>query len=318
MSHDHNHSHNTTNKKVLRVSLLVIATFMVVEIIGGWLTNSLALLSDAGHMFSDATALALSLAAFTFGERISSRSKTFGYRRFEIIAAAVNGLTLLLIAVWIIIEAAGRFRNPPEIATTGMLVVSSIGLLVNIAVAWYMQRGSDTENNINMRGAYLHVLGDLLGSVGAIAAALLMMGFGWRWADPLASVLVALLIVKSGWGVLKSATHVLMEGAPVGMDCDEIVAAVKNVQGVESVHDLHIWSITSGLHALSCHIVVDGSLSVAEAEKIVQQAEHVLQHKNISHITIQTESSNHKHTDALLCTPEQHGDEGGHSHGHAH
>ena len=178
MSHEHHNHHNHShsgNKKVLRISFVIIATYMVVEIIGGLLTNSLALLSDAGHMFSDAAALGLSLLAFHFGERPGSRSNTFGYKRFEILAALLNGLTLMLIAVWIVYEAVGRFANPPEIATTGMLVVSVIGLLVNIFVAWYMHRGGDTEENINMRGAYLHVLGDLLGSVGAIAAAVLMM-----------------------------------------------------------------------------------------------------------------------------------------------
>ena len=315
--HEHSHSHSG-NKKVLRVSFIVIAVFMVVEIVGGLLTNSLALLSDAGHMFSDAAALGLSLLAFHFGERPGSRSNTFGYKRFEILAALLNGLTLMLIAVWIVYEAVGRFANPPEIATTGMLVVSVIGLLVNIFVAWYMHRGGDTEENINMRGAYLHVLGDLLGSVGAIAAAVLMMAFGWRWADPLASVIVALLIAKSGWGVLKSSSHILMEGAPANIHCDDIVAEIKKVNGVESVHDLHIWTITSGLHALSCHIVVDGSLSVAEAEQIVYEVEHQLQHQNISHVTVQTESRAHGHGDDLLCSMPGHNHNAHGHHGHAH
>ena len=319
MSHEHEHSHSHSgNKKVLRVSFIVIAVFMVVEIVGGLLTNSLALLSDAGHMFSDAAALGLSLLAFHFGERPGSRSNTFGYKRFEILAALLNGLTLMLIAVWIVYEAVGRFANPPEIATTGMLVVSVIGLLVNIFVAWYMHRGGDTEENINMRGAYLHVLGDLLGSVGAIAAAVLMMAFGWRWADPLASVIVALLIAKSGWGVLKSSSHILMEGAPANLHCDDIVAEIKKVNGVESVHDLHIWTITSGLHALSCHIVVDGSLSVAEAEQIVYEVEHQLQHQNISHVTVQTESRAHGHGDDLLCSMPGHNHNAHGHHGHAH
>ena len=311
MPHDHAHDHNhsrSSNKKVLRISLLIITSFMVVEIIGGLLTNSLALLSDAGHMFSDAAALALSLFAFHIGERPGSRRKTFGYKRFEILAAALNGLTLLIIAVLIIYEAIGRFIHPPEIATMGMLIVSVIGLLVNIFVACYMHRSSDTKENVNMRGAYLHVLGDLLGSVGAIAAALLMLAFGWRWADPLASILVALLIVRSGWGMLQTTAHILMEGAPANVDCDEIVAAVQQVSGVESVHDLHIWTITSGLHALSCHIVVDGNLSVAEAEKIVREVKHVLQHKNITHVTVQVESRAHGHNDDLLC----------HMHAHEH
>ena len=319
MSHEHEHSHSHSgNKKVLRVSFIVIAVFMVVEIVGGLLTNSLALLSDAGHMFSDAAALGLSLLAFHFGERPGSRSNTFGYKRFEILAALLNGLTLMLIAVWIVYEAVGRFANPPEIATTGMLVVSVLGLLVNIFVAWYMHRGGDTEENINMRGAYLHVLGDLLGSVGAIAAAVLMMAFGWRWADPLASVIVALLIAKSGWGVLKSSSHILMEGAPANIHCDDIVAEIKKVNGVESVHDLHIWTITSGLHALSCHIVVDGSLSVAEAEQIVYEVEHQLQHQNISHVTVQTESRAHGHGDDLLCSMPGHNHNAHGHHGHAH
>ena len=319
MSHEHEHSHSHSgNKKVLRVSFIVIAVFMVVEIVGGLLTNSLALLSDAGHMFSDAAALGLSLLAFHFGERPGSRSNTFGYKRFEILAALLNGLTLMLIAVWIVYEAVGRFANPPEIATTGMLVVSVIGLLVNIFVAWYMHRGGDTEENINMRGAYLHVLGDLLGSIGAIAAAVLMMAFGWRWADPLASVIVALLIAKSGWGVLKSSSHILMEGAPANIHCDDIVAEIKKVNGVESVHDLHIWTITSGLHALSCHIVVDGSLSVAEAEQIVYEVEHQLQHQNISHVTVQTESRAHGHGDDLLCSMPGHNHNAHGHHGHAH
>ena len=319
MSHEHEHSHSHSgNKKVLRVSFIVIAVFMVVEIVGGLLTNSLALLSDAGHMFSDAAALGLSLLAFHFGERPGSRSNTFGYKRFEILAALLNGLTLMLIAVWIVYEAVGRFANPPEIATTGMLVVSVIGLLVNIFVAWYMHRGGDTEENINMRGAYLHVLGDLLGSVGAIAAAVLMMAFGWRWADPLASVIVALLIAKSGWGVLKSSSHILMEGAPANIHCDDIVAEIKKVNGVESVHDLHIWTITSGLHALSCHIVVDGSLSVAEAEQIVYEVEHQLQHQNISHVTVQAESRAHGHGDDLLCSMPGHNHNAHGHHGHAH
>ena len=319
MSHEHEHSHSHSgNKKVLRVSFIVIAVFMVVEIVGGLLTNSLALLSDAGHMFSDAAALGLSLLAFHFGERPGSRSNTFGYKRFEILAALLNGLTLMLIAVWIVYEAVGRFAYPPDIATTGMLVVSVIGLLVNIFVAWYMHRGGDTEENINMRGAYLHVLGDLLGSVGAIAAAVLMMAFGWRWADPLASVIVALLIAKSGWGVLKSSSHILMEGAPANIHCDDIVAEIKKVNGVESVHDLHIWTITSGLHALSCHIVVDGSLSVAEAEQIVYEVEHQLQHQNISHVTVQTESRAHGHGDDLLCSMPGHNHNAHGHHGHAH
>lgn len=183
MSHEHEHRHNhahlhTANKRVLRTSLMVIGIFMLIEIVGGILTNSLALLSDAGHMFSDAFALGLSLWAMSLGERPADLRNTFGYRRFEVLAAAFNGITLLVIAALIAYEAAGRFVSPPPIATSGMLAVSLAGLCVNIWVAWYMLKNSDTEENLNMNSAYLHVIGDLLGSLGAVAAAVLMMGFG--------------------------------------------------------------------------------------------------------------------------------------------
>ena len=175
MSHVHTH-----NKTVLKYSLLLIAAFMLVEIAGGLLTNSLALLSDAGHMLSDAIALALSLATFHWSERPTTLKNTYGYRRGEIIAAALNGLTLAAIVLWILIEAIGRLLNPPPVASLGMLVVSAIGLAVNITIAVWMHRKSDVHDNLNMKSAYLHVLGDLLGSVGAILAAVLMLAFGWR------------------------------------------------------------------------------------------------------------------------------------------
>lgn len=317
MPHDHHHGHahgHTANKRVLRVSLLVIGSFMLAEIIGGYLTNSLALLSDAGHMFSDALSLGISLLAMKLGERAASRQKTFGYKRFEILAAAFNGITLLAIALLIAYEAAGRFISPPPIATAGMLAVSFTGLLVNIWVAWYMLKNSDTEDNLNMKSAYLHVLGDLLGSLGAVAAALLMMLFGWQWADPLASVLVAALIARSGWGVAAKAVHILMEGTPPEVDLDKLSALIGETEGVDSVHDLHVWTISNGLHALSCHIVVDGNISVAEAERIVHEVEHLLARQNISHTTVQTESRAHGHNGGLLCSMPEHGAGHGHTH----
>lgn len=178
MGHNHDHSHDHThgaNKKVLIVSFIIITSYMIVEAIGGYLTNSLALLSDAGHMLSDSISLAIALLAFIVGEKAASYSKTYGYKRFEILAAVLNGVTLILIALFIFYEAIERFTNSPEVATTGMLIISIIGLLINILVAWIMMRGSDTKDNLNMRGAYLHVLSDMLGSVGAIVAALLIM-----------------------------------------------------------------------------------------------------------------------------------------------
>ncbi len=286
---------------------------MVVEAVGGYITNSLALLSDAGHMLSDSISLAIALVAFWLGEKAVSASKTFGYKRFEILAALLNGVTLIGIALYIFYESIERFANPPEVATTGMLIISVIGLLVNILVAWIMMRGGDTEENLNMRGAFLHVLSDMLGSVGAIIAALLMMFFGWGIADPLASVIVAILVLRGGIKVTKDSIHVLMEGTPRNIDLNDIIQTFEKSNGVRSIHDLHIWTITSGLNAISCHAVVDASLSVAESEVILREIEHELEHKGISHVTIQMETEAHPHEHSVLCQVKH---EAGHHHHH--
>lgn len=304
MGHNHDHGHDHThgaNKKVLLLSFIIITSYMVIEAIGGFLTNSLALLSDAGHMLSDSISLAIALLAFIFGEKAASFSKTYGYKRFEILAAVLNGVTLILIALFIFFEAIERFANPPEVATTGMLIISVIGLLINIVVAWMMMRGGDTEDNLNMRGAFLHVLSDMLGSVGAIIAALVIMFFGWGWADPLASVIVALLVLRSGYFVTKSAIHVLMEGTPSNVDVQEIIQIMEQTEGVQSIHDLHIWTITSGTNALSCHAVVDDQLNIGESEHILREIEHNLEHKGIKHITIQLETAANRHDESILC-----------------
>ncbi|WP_438347482.1 cation diffusion facilitator family transporter [Paenibacillus sp. FA6] len=311
--HDHDHTHGA-NKKVLLISFFIITGYMIVEVIGGFLTNSLALLSDAGHMLSDSIALAIALVAFILGEKAASHSKTFGYKRFEILAAVLNGVTLIAIALFIFYEAIKRFANPPEVATTGMLIVSVIGLLVNIVVAWIMMRGGDTEGNLNMRGAYLHVLSDMLGSVGAIAAALLIMFFGWGWADPLASVIVAILVLRSGFYVTKAAIHVLMEGTPSNVDVSDVIQTIEQTKGIQGIHDLHIWTISSGLNALSCHAVVDDELTIAESESMLRKIEHDLEHKGITHVTIQLETAAHKHDESILCTIKNEPAHGHHHH----
>lgn len=317
--HDHSHAHaHTANKKVLRTSFLVIASFMLLEAAGGWLTNSLALLSDAGHMFSDAFSLGVALWAFKLGEKETTLQKTFGYKRFEILTAMFNGLTLIVIAVMIFFEAVKRLFYPPEIATLGMLAISTVGLLVNIGVAVYMLKNSDTDSNVNMRGAYLHVLSDLVGSIGAIVAAVLMMAFGWQWADPVASIFVAALVGRSGWGLLKQTLHILMEGAPENIHTDELLAVIQNTDGVQSVHDLHVWTITSNINVLSCHIVVDGGITVVEAEQIAYRIEHELSHKNIGHCTIQVESERHPHKNKVLCSIDPPDGHDGHQHEHSH
>src|SRR5690554_6221582 len=261
MEHDHGHSHShSANKKTLSISLVIITAYMVIEVIGGLITNSLALLADAGHMLSDALSLFIALMAFQFSSREADYSKTFGYKRFEILAAVINGATLILVSAYIIYEAIQRFQNPPEIASSGMLLIAFIGLLVNALAAWIMLRGSDVKDNLNMRGAYLHVVSDMLGSVAAIMAALLIMFFGWGWADPLASVMVAVLVLRSGYLVTKSSVHVLMEGTPSNVDMEQVTETILNTEGIYGMHDLHVWTITSGLNALTCHAVVNENM----------------------------------------------------------
>ncbi|WP_052255205.1 cation diffusion facilitator family transporter [Salinicoccus sp. YB14-2] len=314
MSHDHSHD---ANKKTLFFAFIIITFFMIIEAIGGFLTNSLALLADAGHMLSDAISLGVAVVALTLGERVANYSKTYGYKRFEILAAVFNGVTLILISGFIFYEAVGRFQNPPEVASFGMLGIAAIGLVVNIIVAWMLMRSGSTQDNLNMRAAFLHVLGDLLGSVGAIIAALLMIFFNWGIADPLASVIVTVLILISGWRVTKDALHVLMEGTPVNVDLEDIVRRIKTFEAVKGIHDLHAWTITSGMNALSAHVVVDGEMTVFECQDLLHKIEHELEENNIGHVTIQIECEDHSHGEEVICDMAFQ-TESDHHHGHAH
>ncbi|TMN23373.1 cation transporter [Lentibacillus cibarius] len=317
MGHNHGHDHtHGANKKTLLISFIIITAYMIVEAIGGFVTNSLALLSDAGHMLSDAISLGVGFFAFVVGEKVANYSKTYGYKRFEILAAVFNGVVLIAISLYIFYEAYKRFTNPPEVASTGMLVIAIIGLVVNIVVAVIMMRGGDTEENLNLRAAFLHVLGDLLGSVGAIIAALLIMFFGLGWADPLASVIVAVLVLISGWRVTKDAVHVLMEGTPKNVELDDIVQTIESLPEIVDIHDLHVWSITSGENALSCHAVVDGNMSINKSQQLLQTIEHELEHKGIGHVTIQMESKSHPHEDSVLCQNENKNESHSHTHDH--
>ncbi len=316
MGHDHGHSHShSTNKKTLTISLAIIATYMIVEVIGGLITNSLALLADAGHMLSDAISLFIALLAFTFSSKVADYGKTYGYKRFEILAAVINGATLILISAYIIYEAIERFQTPHEIASKGMLIVAFVGLLVNVLVAWIMMRGGNVEDNLNMRGAYLHVISDMLGSVGAIIAALLIMFFGWGWADPLASIIVAMLVLRSGYLVTQSSIHVLMEGTPDNIEIEKVAQEIMKNEEVKGIHDLHIWTITSEMNALTCHAVVEEKMTVGESERILRKIEHDLEHMNIHHLTIQFETPSHQHDESLLCSVR--GEKSLHSH-HQH
>ncbi len=313
MGHDHAHNHShTANKKTLTISLVIITAYMIVEVIGGYLTKSLALIADAGHMLSDAVSLFIALMAFKFSSKVADYGKTYGYKRFEILAAVINGATLIAIAFYIFYEAIKRFQHPSEILSSGMLIIAIIGLLINALVAWIMMRGSDVKNNLNMRGAYLHVLSDMLGSIGAIAAALLIIFFGWNWADPLASIIVAVLVLRSGYFVTKASIHVLMEGTPENVEIEKITETILKTDDVQGLHDLHVWSITSGLNALTCHIVVDENKTVGESNILLRHIEHELQHLNIQHVTIQLETSAHQHNNSVLCVAQA--EDSGHQH----
>ncbi|WP_282019637.1 cation diffusion facilitator family transporter [Planomicrobium okeanokoites] len=313
MGSEHNHSHGN-NKKTLLIAFVIITSYMFVEAIGGFLTNSLALIADAGHMLSDSISLGIGLLAFTIGEKAADQFKTYGYKRFEILAAVFNGVTLVLVSLYIFYEAYHRFSDPPEVATTGMLFIAVIGLLVNILVAWILMRGGDTKENLNLRAAFLHVMSDLLGSVGAVTAALLIMFFGWAWADPLASVVVAILVLISGWRVTKEALHVLMEGTPKNVSMDEVTAAIEAIPGVQNIHDLHIWSITSGKNALSAHAVIEEGISFTESQHILKEIEKTVGAHKIGHVTVQLETPDHLHPESQLCQNEMDSEAMKHNH----
>ncbi|WP_221564872.1 cation diffusion facilitator family transporter [Alkalihalobacillus sp. TS-13] len=283
MGHQHDHH---ANKKALKISFLLISLFMIVEVIGGIVTNSLALLSDAGHMFSDAASLGLSFLAIHYGSKKPSDNKTFGYKRFEILAAFINGIALIVISFIILFEAYHRFIEPPYVAGDGMLSIAIIGLVVNLIVAYILMKG-DTSGNLNMKSAFLHVLGDLFGSVGAIIAAIFIIVLDWGYADPIASVFVSLLILISGWRVTKEAIHVLMEGTPDHINIEEIKSSLSTFPEIKNIHDLHVWSITSGYIALSCHITIEEE---TDHQQLLKQAsDHLKEDFHINHTTIQIE-----------------------------
>jgi len=290
------------NKKALFISFLIIGTYMVVEVMGGILTNSLALLSDAGHMLSDTFSLGIALLAFMVSARLADAKRTYGNKRFEILAALLNGLLLIVMSAYIFLEATRRIRKPSEIRTGGMLAISILGLAVNITVALVMHKRGDVKGNLNMRGAFLHVMSDTLGSVGAIASALLVLFCGWTWADPVASMLVAFLILRSGIRLSKEAVHVLMEGSPKGINPEQVVTEILKEERIQSVHDFHLWTITSGFHALTCHAVVSEGFDFKEAGEVLRNVEDSLRDLGIRHATIQLEPESDGETDSLYCT----------------
>lgn len=282
----HNHAHNA-NKKALSISFALIASFMFVEFIGGYLTHSLALISDAGHMLSDAVALGLSLSALIFGAKAATSSKTYGYKRFEILAALVNGIVLILISIFIFKEAIERLSDPPVVIGKGMMIISAIGLIINIIVAYILHSQGSVEENLNIRSAFLHVIGDLLGSVGAIIAAILILAFEWYIADSIASMIVSVLVLYSGWRVLKESINILMEAKPNNVNSQKMIDILNTIDGVTGVHDLHIWMITSEFSSMTVHLKVQQD---ADRDSILEKAKHsIYKEFGLKHVTIQIE-----------------------------
>jgi cobalt-zinc-cadmium efflux system protein len=282
------HSHTAGGKKRLILALIITGSWFLIELAGGIYTNSLALLADAAHMLTDLAALGLSLFALEISARPATHEKTYGYLRAEILAAFANGIFLVLIGIYILYESYQRFLEPPEVKSLPMLLIAVTGLLANVVTAGLLFKSRHA--NLNLRGAFLHVLGDTLGSVGAILAGFLMMLRGWYLADPIVSMLVGGLILYSSCDLMKESVDVLLEGAPRHLKVMNILKDLGSIRGVVSVHDLHVWSITSGLTAMSCHIVMKTD---EEATLVLAESSHLMREKyKILHTTIQIEFEN--------------------------
>jgi cobalt-zinc-cadmium efflux system protein len=288
-AHDHDHAHDHARDardqmRRLRLALAITATFLLAEVAGGVISNSLALLADAGHMLTDVAALVLSLFVAWFSRQPYEPRRTYGYLRWEILAAFLNGATLLLLSTWIAIEAVLRLRQPEPVESGVMLIIAVVGILANVAAAFILHPASETS--LNLRGAYLHVVGDLLGSVATVVAALLVRFTGWLAADPVASILMTLLIVRGAWRLVRESVDVLLESTPAHIAVGTVRKQLEAIPGIESVHDLHVWTVTSGVVAMSVHAIV----------REPERHQHVLEHVHdamllfgIQHVTVQLE-----------------------------
>ncbi len=289
--HDHGHSHapEVTSDNERRIFWVMILTmgFMVVEAVGGWLSGSLALLADAGHMLTDSAALLLAWLAFRIAKKSPDPQRSYGYHRFQILAAFANGLALFVIAAGIVGAALVRLWHPVEVMGGAMFAIAATGLVVNIIGFWVLSRGE--RDNLNMKGAALHIMGDLLGSVAAIVAAGIIMVTGWMPIDPILSVLVSLLILRGAWTIIRKSSHILLQGTPDGIDAARIGAAVGDLPGVTDVHDVHAWSLTDQRKVLTLHAVLTPGLDQTE---MMRKIHAVLKDRfGIEHATIQLEYS---------------------------
>ena len=292
--HGHSHAHGAArNRRRLTLALVLAAVYMVAEFAGGWIANSLALLADAGHMLSDVGALALSLFAIWMAQKPATPRHTYGYYRTEILAALVNAATLVAISIFIFVEAFKRFREPEPVLGFTVMMIAAGGLAVNVAGLMILQGGKD--ESLNVRGAWLHMMTDALGSVGAILGGVGVWAFGWLWADPAVSIAIAVLVLYSSWHLLRESVVVLLEATPAHIDLEAVRAAMLGVEGVEEVHDLHVWTITSGMEAMSGHVVVGERAERRRSSEILEDLHGLLHDRfGLHHLTIQIEPRDFK------------------------
>ncbi|OLF51970.1 cation diffusion facilitator family transporter [Pseudomonas chlororaphis] len=285
------HSHGQVragHERKLWMALGLTGSFMIAEVIGAFVTGSLALLSDAAHMMTDALALAISLVAIQIGKRAADRKRTFGYARFEILAAAFNAILLFVVAFYILFEAYQRLSAPAEIQSTGMLVIAVLGLIVNLISMRLL--ASASAESLNVKGAYLEVWSDMLGSVGVIIAALVIMFTGWGWVDSVVAAAIGFWVLPRTWTLLKESMNVLLQGVPDGIDIDQVEQGIRAIDGVTDVHDLHLWALTSGKNVMSAHLVAD--LGRRSEQQILADVTELMHERfDISHVTVQVEQA---------------------------
>jgi len=282
--HDHEHG-RAGDRRALAAALALVAAFLVVEVVAGVLADSLAVLADAGHMLSDAGSLGLALFAVWMAQRPATPERSFGYARAEILAALVNGIALVAVAIWVFVEAGLRIADPQKPLGGWMIVVGVVGLAVNVGAAWILARRE--SESLNVRAALRHVLADLAGSVGVVAAGVVVLASGSSYADPVAGILIGLLVLASSWTILRDSVGILLEGAPRGLDAEAVGHAMASHPGVREVHDLHVWTITSGFSALSAHVLVEAG---ADCHALRAELEHELRTRfGLEHTTLQVE-----------------------------
>jgi cobalt-zinc-cadmium efflux system protein len=285
--HSHSHSHGQATGSVLRWSVAATVAFVVVELVAGIRAHSLALLSDAGHNFTDALALLLAWFGVYLESKPADESKTYGYHRGGVLAAFVNALTLVVLSAWILFEGTSRLRNPEPVAANVMLWVAVLGLVLNGSVMLALRQAR--HHDVNIRGAFLHMLGDALGSIGIIGGAIAIRYTGWQRIDPVLSILIALLIIWTAWDIIRETLDILLEGLPRGMTLPDVAGAMQAIEGVLDVHDLHIWSLGSRTHALSCHVLIQ-DIPPSESDAVLQRLNGMLAERfHVYHTTVQFE-----------------------------